>query len=157
MEAPTKIRPTKLADYLEVLTRAAFQAGISWKVIEAKWKGFREAFFRFDPKAVAGLEPPDVDRLAEDTRIVRNRRKIEATVHNARTLIDLEEEFGGFRKYLRSYGGFDDLVADMKRRFKFIGDTGAYYFLYCVGEQVPEHQEWMKKYGFASGARSRRR
>jgi 3-methyladenine DNA glycosylase Tag len=161
VEAPKQIKPKSLGDYLEVMSRAAFQSGISWRVIEAKWDGFREAFSGFDAKKVASLEPPDVDRLMEDTRIVRNRAKIEATVHNARTMVDLDEEYGGFRKYLRSFGGdFEALVKDMRKRFKFLGDTGAYYFLHVVGEQVPSHEEWMAEHGAARasrGGRARRR
>jgi 3-methyladenine DNA glycosylase Tag len=159
MEAPQQIRPQGPADYLEIMTKAVFQSGISWKVIESKWAGFKEAFQGFDPAWVAGLEPPDVDRLAEDTRIVRNRRKIEATVHNAETMLELAREHGSFRSYLRSHGGFEETVADLKRRFKFMGDLGAYYFLYVVGEKVPPHEEWMRIHGQATArrpARSRR-
>jgi 3-methyladenine DNA glycosylase Tag len=147
MEAPKQIRPEGLSDYLEVMTKSAFQSGISWRVIEAKWKGFREAFHAFDPEWVASLDPPDVDRLASDTRIVRNRKKIEATVHNAQTMLDLDREHGGFQKYLRSHAGFGETVADMKKRFKFLGDMGAYYFLYVVGEEVPAHEDWMAAQG----------
>ena len=157
MEAPKRIRPKGLADYLEVMTKAAFQSGISWRVIEAKWGGFQEAFYRFDPERVASLEPPDVDRLVEDARIVRNRAKIEATVHNARTMLDLDREYGGFRKYLRSFGDFDALVKDMRKRFKFLGDTGAYFMLHVVGEEVPPHEDWMAAHGTAGGRRPRRR
>jgi hypothetical protein len=154
MEAPKKIRPKGLADYLEVMTKSAFQSGISWRVIEAKWEGFREAFHGFDPRWVASLDPPDIDRLAADTRIVRNRKKIEATVHNARTMLDLEREHGGFHRYLRSHGTFEETVADMRKRFKFLGDLGAYYFLYVVGEEVPAHEDWMAAHG---GSMSQRR
>jgi 3-methyladenine DNA glycosylase Tag len=147
MEGPKQVRPKGLADYLEVMSKAVFQSGISWRVIEAKWEGFREAFEGFDPETVAGFDPPDVDRLTQDTRIVRNRRKIEATVHNARTMIDLDREHRGFRNYLRSHGDFDQTVEDLRRRFKFLGDTGAYYFLYVVGEEVPAHEEWMTAHG----------
>jgi 3-methyladenine DNA glycosylase Tag len=143
--APKKIRPTKTADYLEVLTKAVFQSGISWRVIEAKWPGFREAFDDFDPAKIAGLSERDVDRLATDTRVVRNRRKIEATVDNATEMLALEKEFGSIRKYLRSQGDFEATVADLRRRFRFIGDTSAYYFLHVVGEPVPPHEEWMAR------------
>ena len=156
MEAPKRIRPKGPADYLEVMTKAVFQAGISWKVIEAKWDGFREAFHGFDPEWIAGLDPPDVDRLAEDTRIVRNRRKIEATVHNAATMLDLERENGTFKRYLRSHHDFEETVADLKRQFKFLGDTGAYYFLHVVGEEVPPHEEWMRTHGQGTGRRPSR-
>jgi 3-methyladenine DNA glycosylase Tag len=153
MEGPQQIRPKSDADYLEVMTKAAFQSGISWKVIEAKWAGFREAFRGFDPEWVAALTPRDVDRLAQDTRIVRNRRKIEGTVHNAETMVELSREHGSFRCYLRSHGDFEDTVADLKRRFKFLGDLGAYYFLYVVGEEVPPHEEWMRTHGQAGSRR----
>lgn len=141
MEAPKQIIPTKLADYLEVLTKAAFQSGMSWAVIEAKWPGFREAFHEFDPEAVASLTPDDLDRLGGDTRIVRNRRKIESTVYNAQVLLEIEEEYGSFEDYLRSREGFLERVADIRKRFKHVGDFGAYYFLYVIGEPVPEHEE----------------
>ncbi len=142
--APARIRPAGLADYLEVLTKAIFQSGISWRVIEAKWEGFRAAFAGFDPRRVAALTPADVDRLVADTRIVRNRRKIEATIDNAVEMVALEGEFGSFQRYLRSHGGFDATLADLKRRFRFLGDTGVYYFLYVVGEEVPPHEEFMR-------------
>jgi 3-methyladenine DNA glycosylase Tag len=157
MEAPKQIRPKGLADYLEVMTKSVFQSGISWRVIEAKWEGFREAFHGFDPGWVASLEEPDVDRLAGDTRIVRNRRKIEATVHNARTMVELDREHGGFRKYLRSHNGFEEIVADMRKRFKFLGDLGAYHFLYVVREEVPPHEEWMAAHGSSMARRTARR
>jgi 3-methyladenine DNA glycosylase Tag len=143
--APTKIEPTKTADYLEVLTKAVFQSGISWRVIEAKWSGFQEAFFRFDPKKIARLSERDVDELAQDTRIVRNRKKIEATIDNAVEMIAIEKEFGSIRDYLRSHGSFEATVADLRKRFRFVGETGAYFFLHVVGEKVPSHEEWQKR------------
>ena len=153
MEAPHKIEPKRLADYLAVLTQAVFQSGISWRVIEAKWDGFVAAFDGFDPNEVAELTPDDVDRLAEDTRIVRNRRKIEATIQNAQTLLDLDAQPGGFTGYLRSHGDFEALVADLRRNFRWLGDTGAYFFLYVVGEPVPSHEDWMKVHPLGSSRR----
>jgi hypothetical protein len=143
VEAPERIKPKGLNDYLAVLTKAAFQSGISWRVIEAKWPGFEAAFFGFDPERIARLTPNEVDALAVDTRIVRNRRKIEATVTNARTMLELTAEHGSFQKYLRSRGDFEATVADLSKRFAFIGRMGAYYFLYVVGEKVPPHSEVM--------------
>ena len=125
------------------MTKAVFQSGMSWRVIEAKWDGFRDAFEGFDPKKVAKSTPDDVNRLAQDTRIVRNRRKIEATVDNAVEMVALDREYKGFRNYLRSHASFDDTVADLKRHFRFVGETGSYYFLHVVGEKVPPHDEWM--------------
>jgi 3-methyladenine DNA glycosylase Tag len=145
VEAPAQITPTKLADYLEVLTKAVFESGMSWRVIENKWPGFQEAFQAFDPETVATLSPDEIDALTNDTRIIRNRKKIEATVHNAGTMLDIEREFGTFKKYLESHNGFDALLADMRKRFKFVGAFGAYYFLWVVREPVPPHDEFRAK------------
>ena len=54
-------------------------------------------------------------------------------------MLALDGEFRGFKNYLRSQSGFDALSRDLVRRFKFLGATGAYVFLYGVGEPVPEH------------------
>jgi 3-methyladenine DNA glycosylase Tag len=142
MQAPQKIDPKTLADYFEVLTKAVFQAGISWRVVEAKWEGLRQALSDLDPERVAALGPPDIDRLMEDSRVIRNRRKLEATVDNAAEMVALAEEYGDFKRYLRSHRDFDETAADLKRRFRFLGDLGAYYFLHVVGEEVPSHEEW---------------
>lgn len=74
---------------LERITLEAFQSGLSWLTILRKREGFRSAFVGFDPEAIAGFAEPDVQRLMADAGIVRNRRKIEATITNARALLDL--------------------------------------------------------------------
>jgi len=144
MQAPTQITPSGLADYLDVITRAVFQSGMSWRVVEAKWGGFREAFGGFDPATVAAFTDDDIDRLAADQRIIRNRRKIEATVTNAQTLLALEDGPGGFVGWLRGRGDFEATIAALRGEFRYLGDMGAYYFLYVVGEEVPTHEEWMR-------------
>jgi len=152
---PPRHAPKNLAGYLEALSRPVFQAGMSWRVIDAKWGGIREAFKEFDPPTVAALGPDEVDRLLEDPRVVRSRPKIEATIDNAQTMIDLDREHGGFRNYLRSRGGFDETVGDLKKNFGFIGDSGAYHFLWVVDEPVPAHEEWFASRPGRSGRRRR--
>jgi DNA-3-methyladenine glycosylase I len=129
------------------MSKTAFQSGISWEVVEKKWPGTRDAFRGFDPIKVASLTTKQIDALSDDTRLIRNRRKIEGIVHNARTMIELEEQHGSFKKYLRAHGGFEPLVKDMRKRFKFLGDFGAFYFLYVVGEPVPEYEVWCASRG----------
>ena len=148
MEPPPQISPKSLADYLDVMSKTAFQSGMSRKVVEKKWAGTREAFHGFDPMAVASFSDRDVDALATDTRIIRNRRKIEATIHNARQMLELEDEYGTFASYLRSHPDFDTRMKDMRKRFKFLGEQGAYYFLYVVQETVPPYEEWCKSRNF---------
>ena len=142
MHAPAKIRPKSLADYLEVMSKSVFQTGISWRVVDSKWPGIKEAFHSFDPSILIRLTPEEIDELAQDTRIIRNRRKVEAIVGNARTMLELEKKHGSFVKYLRSFGSFEELTKDLKKQFKFLGDMGSYHFLWIVGEKVPDWEEW---------------
>jgi len=82
------------------------------------------------------------ENLADDTRVIRNRRKLQAITDNARRMIEIDEEFGTFQKYLRSHDSFWDLVRDFRKQFKFLGDMGVYYWLYVVGEEVPPHDQF---------------
>ncbi len=140
--APPQVKPKRLGDYLEVMSKAVFQSGMSWQVVNKKWDGIRDAFRDFDADAVARLGEPEIDALSQDTRVIRNRRKIEAIIENANRMLALEAEHGGFRNYLRSHGGFEATVTDLKKQFRFVGETGCYIFLYIVGEEVPPHEEW---------------
>jgi DNA-3-methyladenine glycosylase I len=150
---PSRSRPKNLAGYLAALSRPVFSAGMSWRVVEAKWDGIRKAFADFDPQRVAAFGPDEVDRLVADEAVIRSRPKIEAVIENAQTLLDLDAEYKGFSKYLRSHDGYEALVSDLHKRFRFIGPAGAYTFLYMVGEEVPPHEEWT--HGRARGGRSR--
>jgi DNA-3-methyladenine glycosylase I len=142
MEAPAQIKPQRLGDYLEIMTKSVFQSGISWKVVESKWPDIREAFQEFDAETVAAFGEPELDALAQDKRVIRNRRKLDAIVHNARRMIELDEQHGGFRKYLRSHDDFDATIKDIRKQFKYMGDMGTYHFLYVVGEKVPPYEEY---------------
>jgi 3-methyladenine DNA glycosylase Tag len=147
-------RPRDLAGYLEAISRAVFSAGISWRVVEAKWDGIREALAGFDPERVAELDSRDIDVLMSDKRVIRNRGKLEGTVDNAQTILELNSEFGSFRRYLRSHVDYDSTVADLKQQFRFLGDSGAYFFLWSVGEPVPDHEEWAAARSARSKGRS---
>jgi len=145
--APQQIVPQRTGDYLEVMSKAIFQTGISWKVVENKWPGIHDAFRGFDHRLVASLTEAELADLSADPRVIRNRRKIEAIVDNARTMLDLEEQHGSFKNYLRSHGDFEKTVADLRKQFKFMGETGAFYFLYVVGEEVPSYEDWCRSRG----------
>jgi DNA-3-methyladenine glycosylase I len=75
----------------ERLSLEAFQSGLSWLIILRKRPAFRAAFAGFDPAAVAAFDDSDVQRLLGDAGIVRNRAKIEATIHNARRVLALDQ------------------------------------------------------------------
>lgn len=143
---PEQIKPTSLDDYLEVMSKAVFQSGMSWRVVESKWSGTREAFYNFDVHKVAAFNERDLDELSKDTRVIRNYRKLAAIVSNAQKMIELDEEHGSFQKYLRSQNDFDATLNAVRNDFKFMGPTGIYYFLYVIGEPVPPHDEFEATY-----------
>jgi 3-methyladenine DNA glycosylase Tag len=142
-EIPPRERPKDDNGYFEQLTKAVFRAGFSWKVIRDKWPNFQRAFDGFDIKKVAHYETQDVDRLLADEGIVRNGRKIEATIHNANLIQQLVVKHGSFYHYLRSLDGLDYAARreDLRRCFKHLGPTGIFVFLHCVDEEVPQWEE----------------
>ena len=101
-EISPRIKPADDSGYLEMLTKAVFQSGFSWMVIRQKWPDFQRAFERFNVQRVAAYGDADLARLLADSGIVRNRRKVMATIENARTLVDLADEHGSFHGYLRT-------------------------------------------------------
>ncbi len=156
MQAPDQIEPKRLGDYLEQMSRSVFQTGMSWKVVDNKWLGIKDAFHDFDAEKVANLSSDELDELTTDTRVIRNRRKIEAIVTNAQKMVDLESQHGTFSGYLRSHGDFETVAKDLKKQFKFLGDMGAFHFLYVVGEEVPSYEDWCAARGIDPAARAGR-
>lgn len=140
MHGPFGEKPTSLGGYLEFMTMVIMTAGISHKVVQAKWDGIKEALADFDVQAIAALSPDDVDRLAADRRLIRNRKKIEAIVDNAAMLLELDKVPGGFAGHLASLGGYEAQVADLRRNFRFLGPSSAHIFLAMAGEPVPESE-----------------
>jgi DNA-3-methyladenine glycosylase I len=133
----------------ERLSLEAFQSGLSWLVILRKRPAFRSAFAGFDPVAIASFGPGDVGRLLADAGIVRNRAKIEATVHNAGRVLDLDRPLD---ELLWSFAPtvhprpvtLADVPAvspestamakELKRRgFRFVGPTTCYALMQAAG------------------------
>jgi len=139
---PDRIESPGLPDYLAVMSQAIFQAGLSWKLIESKWPAYLRLFEHFEPAIVANFGEGDVERIMADGGVVRTHKKIVATIENARTLLALDAAHGGFRAYLRSFPGYAELAADLRARFRFLGDLSVYYFLFRVGEPVPRFEDW---------------
>lgn len=140
---PDVIEPASLGDYFEVMTRAVFQAGVSWKQIADNWDAYREAFAQFDPVRVAAYDDLDIDRVLATPGILRMPRKVRASIANAATLVDAEREFGSVATYLRSFDSYAALAKDLKKRFSFMGDMNVWYFLFRTGEPVPTFEAWV--------------
>jgi DNA-3-methyladenine glycosylase I len=127
----------------ECLTLEGAQAGLSWDTILAKRENYRRAFALFDMKKVAGYGARERRRLLADAGIVRHSGKIDATIENARRVLDVRKEFGSFSKYVWSFAGrgAEALSEDLRRRgFRFVGPTTVYAFMQAVG-MVNDHEE----------------
>ena len=142
-EIPPRITPDGDAGYLEELTKAIFRVGFSWRVIADKWPRFHEAFHGFEVARVADYGPEDMERLQGDPGLVRNRRKLEATVVNAQRMMELIDEHGSFHGYLRSIDGltYEERVKALTAQFGYLGRTGAFVFLHCVNEPHPPWED----------------
>jgi hypothetical protein len=128
--------PDDPAFFLEHLSRSVFEAGISWRVVEAKWDGIREAFHGFDPAQVAAMPPAEIAAVENDSRVIRNKAKIRATVQNAREVLAILDQYGSIRGYLASFPDAGPAAADLRRRFKFIGDTGVWRLLTSASRDI---------------------
>ena len=126
-----------------MLTQAVFQAGFSWKVVRDKWPNFERAFDNFAIGKVANYDDRDLERLLMDEGVVRNGKKIEGTIHNARVMRDLIAEHGSFHAYLRSMDGlpYQARSKALSKQFKWLGRTGTFFFLWSVEEEVPAWEE----------------
>ncbi|MBI4299299.1 MAG: DNA-3-methyladenine glycosylase I [Chloroflexi bacterium] len=142
-EIPPRVKPKDDNGYLEMLTKAIFQAGFSWLVIRQKWPNFQRAFDGFDIDKVASYGEEDIERLLRDASIVRNGRKIEATTYNASVFQEIIHDHGSFYNFLRSFDGlpYREKRKALVSRFKGLGPTGAFVFLHTVDEEVPAWQE----------------
>lgn len=138
------IEHPNLGDYLEVMTRAVFQAGLSWASIGKHWDEYRAAFDGFDPVKVAAYTEGDVERLMRADGVLHSARKIRATIANAAAIVQIDRKHGAFQNYLRSFSDYAALAADFKKRFKFMGDMNVWYFLFRVHEPVPQFEHWVK-------------
>ncbi len=142
------VKPPKNDDeYFERMTRTVFTAGLNWKVIENKWPNFQKAFAGFSIPKVAKFTEKDTKRLMVDAGIVRNEKKIQATVHNAGEFLKLEREHGTFQKYLDSFGKDETRMLEaVTERFEHVGPSTARMFLWSSGcELTPtrEEKKWM--------------
>jgi 6-phosphogluconolactonase (cycloisomerase 2 family) len=140
---PDVIEPASLADYLELMTRAVFQAGVRWKQIAEPWEAYCEAFSSFDPDRVAAYGEFDVERVLATPGILRTPKKVRATIANAAALLQTDREYGGLANYLASFGSYEALAKDFKKRFKFMGDMNVWYFLFRASRPVPHFESWV--------------
>lgn len=134
-KSPRSLQRIKDDRWLAGATKAVFSAGFVWSVVENKWEGFETCFWDFAPAKVATASDDDLEKIAGDTRVIRNRTKIWATRDNARFMLDAAEEYGSFGKMVVKWPK-DDLIglyAMLKKRGSRLGGMSAQYFLRFKG------------------------
>ena len=143
----------------EFLTLETFQAGLSWITILKKRENFREAFHQFNIKKIAAMNEQDIDTLMNNVGIIRNRKKIEAAIHNARILLRLHQNgttlvdtlwaymdntpLDNQRKHLGEVPALTPLATQISKDlkaigFKFLGPTTIYAHMQASG-MVNDH------------------
>jgi DNA-3-methyladenine glycosylase I len=143
----------------EFLILEGAQAGLSWSTVLHKREGYRKAFAGFDVRKVSCFTPKKLEKLAQNSAIIRNRLKIAATVGNAHAFLEVQAEFGSFCTYIWGFVDgepvqnrwrtqkqvpptspiSDALSKDLKKRgFKFVGSTIIYAHMQATG-MVNDH------------------
>lgn len=144
----------------EFLILETFQAGLSWITVLKKRENFRKAFDNFDYKKIANYDQNKIDELLDNSGIIRNKLKVNATISNAQAFIEVQKEFGSFSAYiwkfvdgkpiknkLQNYKEgpantplSDTISKDLKKRgFKFVGSTVIYAQMQATG-MVNDHE-----------------
>ena len=153
----------------EKICLESFQSGLSWRTILAKRENFRAAFAGFDFRKVAKFDDADVERLLNDTGIVRHRGKITAVINNAQRCCELVDAEGSLAAFVWSFEPQDEgiepqsrstspasiaLSKELKKRgWKFVGPTTAFAFMQAMG-LINDHAEGCASRVVATQARA---
>lgn len=132
----------------EMLLLESFQAGLSWECILNKRKYFKKAYENFDIDKIINFDERKIKELLSNDKIIRNKLKINATINNSKIFKKIQNEYGTFYKYLRTFTNdkiiyeidkttnelSDSLSKDLKKRgMKFVGSTIIYSYLQAIG------------------------
>lgn len=119
------------------------QAGLSWSTILKKWQGFYQAYADFDIATVAAFDDAEVARLLQDAGIIRNRLKVQAAIHNAQKIVQLQQEYGSFKQWLDAQHPLvlSEWVKVFKKQFKFVGGEIVNEFLMSTGYLPGAHDD----------------
>lgn len=121
--------------WLSKMAQCIFNAGFNWKVVEAKWPGFEEAFEGFQPSRIAMYSDDDLARLVSDERIVRHGGKIRSVQENAIFVCEITREHGSFGEFISQWPPSDTvgLLEVLKKRGSRLGGNTGQYFLRFMG------------------------
>ncbi|GAA3537388.1 DNA-3-methyladenine glycosylase I [Zobellella aerophila] len=142
--------------WLSSFTMSIFQSGFVWEVIRNKWPDFERAFFGFEPEKMLLLDAGHMERLNNDSRIVRHARKIAAVPANARMVLELGKPFGGFGAFVASWPQDDrvGLWQVLKAHGRLLGGNIVAYSLRRLGVDTfiftPDVSAYLRQHGVVS-------
>ena len=133
----------------ELLILEMFQAGLSWETILNKRENFRKAFDNFNHQKIVNYDEDKINELMQDKGIIRNRKKIEATINNTKIILNIQKEYGSFANFIWSFTDNKVIITDSKvvsnelsdtiskelrkRGMKFVGTVIIYSYLQAIG------------------------
>ena len=133
----------------ELLILEMFQAGLSWETVLNKRENFRKAFDNFDWNKIVDYDEDKINELMQDKGIIRNRRKIEATINNTKIFLNIQKEYGSFANFIWGFTDNKVIITDSKvvsnelsdtiskelrkRGMKFVGTVIIYSYLQAIG------------------------
>ena len=124
--------------YLSLIALRVFRAGLRHSVVDAKWPNFEVVFWRFDPEKVVLMSAEHIERLMQETRIIRHLGKLKSVPRNAQMLLDIRREFGSFGAFLAQWPE-DDIVGLWRYLAKHghqLGGLSAPRFLRMAGKDT---------------------
>ena len=127
------------ADALAEMTKCVFRSGFVWKISEAKWPGFKNAFSDFDVVHCAMLADEDLEVLQGNAEIVRHGKKIASVRANAQYILDVRADYGSYNQFLSQWpdDDFIGLWEHMKKNGSRLGGQTGRYFLRFIGYDTP--------------------
>ena len=132
----------------EMLILESFQAGLSWECVLNKRESFRKAYDNFDIDKVCDYDDAKIIELLDNKGIIRNKRKINASINNSKIFKKIAEEYGTFSNYLKQFTGdetiyeigkttnelSDEIAKDLQKKgMTFVGSTIIYSYLQAIG------------------------
>ena len=124
--------------WLAEMTRCIFQAGFVWRVVNQKWEDFEDLFFGFPPERILLLSPEQIDRIAQNPRIIRNRQKVLCVQQNAQYILEVGREHGSFGRFISRWPPEDliGLFAHMKKHGARLGGMTGQRVLRNMGKDT---------------------
>ena len=133
-----ELRNINDADYLSVMSRRIFRAGLRHSMVDAKWPAFENAFHGFEIGYVRMMSDDDLEKLMKDKGIIRHWGKIKSVRANAQVIYELQNEKGSLGHHIADWpcNQIVDLWVDLKKRFTQLGGQSGPYFLRMAGKDT---------------------